>query len=177
MLSHSLSTDHHVLDHCISKINVIEFQKRSKPHSDILFHLEDSDKTKTASYIDLIDSAEIPDSLLFPDLRQIVPSCTMHGPCGDTFNIIDAVCMKDGICTKDIPKVCFAYHFQQKVLAHIESLLQSSSNTLVHHRLPVVDQNAVPSDGPPLDPWLHVAMQATLTQGQHALREAIVDAH
>ena len=96
--------NHHVLGHCVSCINVIEFQKRGKPHAHILIHLEDGDKFKNSSDIDSIVSAEIPDPLLFPELHAIVTQCMMHGPCGHAFGIQDGVCMKDGECTKDFPK-------------------------------------------------------------------------
>ena len=94
----------HVLGRCISKINVIELQKRGKPHSHILIHLDDADKIRCAADIDSIVSAEIPDPNLFPELYQVVSSCMMHGPCGGTFNITEGVCMRDGECTKAFPK-------------------------------------------------------------------------
>ena len=97
-------TERHVLGRCISKINVIEFRKRGKPHSHILIHLDDTDKIRTAADIDSIVSAEIPDPNLFPELHQVVSSCMMHGPCDDTFNITESVCMKYGECTKAFPK-------------------------------------------------------------------------
>ena len=97
-------TESHVLGRCISKINVIEFQKRGKPHCYILIHLDDADKIRCAADIDSIVSAEIPDPNLFPELYQVVSSCMMHGPCGGTFNITDGVCMRDGECTKAFPK-------------------------------------------------------------------------
>ena len=103
-------TNRHVLGHCISKINVIEFQKRGRPHSHILIRLEDSDKIMSASEIDSTVYAEIPDPLLFPDLHNIVTSCMMHGPCGDIFQIRESVCMKDGVCTKHFPKDFIAHH-------------------------------------------------------------------
>ena len=95
--------DRHVLGRCVSKIHVIEFQKRGKPHAHILIHFSDTDKIRSSADIDSIVSAEIPDPFLFPDL-QIVTQCMMHGPCGETFNIKESVCMKDEKCTKDFPK-------------------------------------------------------------------------
>ena len=96
-------TESHVLGRCISKINVIEFQKRGKPHSHILIHLDDADRIRCAADIDSIVSVEIPDPNLFPELYQVVSSCMMHGPCGGTFNITEGVCMRDGECTKAFP--------------------------------------------------------------------------
>ena len=87
-------THRHVLGRCISKINVIEFQKRGKPHSHILIHMEDSNKLRTSSDVDSLISAEIPDPLLHPRLHEIVTSRMMHGP----------ICMEDGQCTKKFPK-------------------------------------------------------------------------
>ena len=95
-------TQRHVLGRCVSKINVIEFQKRGKPHSHILLHLDDADKIRSPADIDSLVCAEIPDLNLFPDLHQIVTSCMMHGPCG----VLNpkCVCMDNGQCTKQFPK-------------------------------------------------------------------------
>ena len=91
-----------MLGRCVSKINVIEFQKRGKPHSHILIHLDDTDKLRTASDVDSLVSAELPDPNLFPDLYEVVSSCMLHGPCG----ILSPanVCMENGNCTKKFPK-------------------------------------------------------------------------
>ena len=63
---------------------------------------------------------------------------------------------------------------KQKALAHIDSVLQSSSKSLIYYRLPIVDISAIPQDDPPVDPWLHIDMEETLTQEQHDVWDAII---
>ena len=66
---------------------------------------------------------------------------------------------------------------EEKALAHIDSVLQSSSKSLIYYRLPIVHISAIPQDDPPLDPWLHIDMEETLTQEQHGVWDAIMHAH
>ena len=71
------------------------------------------------------------DSLLLPDLRQIVTSCMLHSQCGDSSNMTDAVCMKNGLCTKDFQKkVCFAYHFLRRRVPSLPDVLLSKTVNL-----------------------------------------------
>ena len=41
---------------------------------------------------------------------------------------------------------------EQKALAHIDSVLQSSSKSLIYYRLLIVDISAIPQDYRPVDP-------------------------
>ena len=86
----------------VSRIHVIEFQKRGKPHAHMLIHLHDSDKLRTPADIDSLISAEIPDPIASPQLHHIVTTFMMHGPCGVLKP--NNVCMENGICTKEFPK-------------------------------------------------------------------------
>ena len=61
---------------------------------------------------------------------------------------------------------------EQDALAHIDSVLQSTSKSLIYYRLPIVDISAIPQDDPPVDPWLHIDMEETLTQEQHDVWDA-----
>ena len=66
---------------------------------------------------------------------------------------------------------------EQKAVAHIDSVLQSTSKSLIYYRLPIVDISAIPQDDPPVDPWLHIDMEENLTQEQHDVWDAITHAH
>ena len=61
---------------------------------------------------------------------------------------------------------------EQKAVAHIDSVLQSSSKSLIYYRLPNFDISAIPQDDPPAYPWLHIDMEETLTQEQHGDQDA-----
>jgi len=61
-----------------SLIWVIEFQKRGLPHAHMLVILDHEWKLRTAEDIDGVIQAEIPED---PELREIILSHNVHGPC------------------------------------------------------------------------------------------------
>ena len=83
-------------------VSTIEFQKRGLPHSHMLFWLQKKNKCYTATDIDSIISAEIPDKLVDPKLYDIVGQFMVHGPCGISNR--KSPCMIDGKCSKFFPK-------------------------------------------------------------------------
>lgn len=86
----------------IARVHVIEFQKRGLPHAHILLILDGPSKPQTSDDVDKFVCAELPpreDELLW----DTVTSHMIHGPCGA--EMPNAPCMKDGVCTKDYPKV------------------------------------------------------------------------
>jgi hypothetical protein len=85
----------------VSKIHVIEFQKRGLPHAHILLILKQQHKLTDPSKIDDVICSEIP-SQNFPKMRELVLKHMIHGPCGDLFP--DAPCMINGKCSKRFPK-------------------------------------------------------------------------
>jgi hypothetical protein len=74
-----------VLGNVITKICVIEFQKKGLPHAHILFILDEASKLRTAEDYDSMVSAEIPDMIHHPEAYEMVTSCMVHGPCGLDF--------------------------------------------------------------------------------------------
>ncbi|KAG3242502.1 hypothetical protein PI124_g12647 [Phytophthora idaei] len=85
-----------------ARIYAVEFQKRGLPHTHILVILAEEDKPRTRQIIDNMMSAELPDKEKNPQLYETVTTCMIYGPCGAAYP--NAVCMKDGKCTKSFPK-------------------------------------------------------------------------
>jgi hypothetical protein len=73
------------LGNVIAKIWVIEFQKKGLPHAHILLILDEVSKLRTAKDYDSMVSAEILDSICYPQAYETVTSCMVHGPCGPNF--------------------------------------------------------------------------------------------
>jgi PIF1-like helicase/Helitron helicase-like domain at N-terminus/Helicase len=91
-----------LLGKTLAHVYVIEFQKRGLPHAHMLIILCDEDKPRTPDDYDKFVSAEIPDKIRCPTLNATVTTCMIHGPCGAANP--NAVCMKDGVCSKGFPK-------------------------------------------------------------------------
>ncbi|KAM5549294.1 hypothetical protein ABKV19_000622 [Rosa sericea] len=83
-------------------VHTIEFQKRGLPHAHMLFWLKKDYKCYTATDIDSIISAELPNKNINPKLFEIVSQFMIHGPCGHINP--KSPCMKDGKCSKFFPK-------------------------------------------------------------------------
>ena len=92
----------HVLGKPLAHVYTIEFQKRGLPHAHILVIVCQSDKPREPSDYDKVVCAEIPDTIHNPRLHNIVKRCMIHSPCGSIRR--NAPCMRDGKCTKKIPK-------------------------------------------------------------------------
>ena len=93
---------HGVLGKCVTKISVIECQKRGLPHCHLLIHLANKDKLHTTSDIDSLLCAELPEPVTQPLLYETVKSTMMHGPCGNINP--DCPCMINLKCSKHFPK-------------------------------------------------------------------------
>ncbi|KAF7813324.1 uncharacterized protein G2W53_034300 [Senna tora] len=87
---------------CRAVIYTIEFQKRGLPHAHILLWLASEDKFSTATQIDSVIFAEIPNQHAHPELHEAVKSFMLHGPCGASR--LTSPCMQNGKCTKHFPK-------------------------------------------------------------------------
>ncbi|XP_065643085.1 uncharacterized protein LOC136074674 [Hydra vulgaris] len=85
---------------------VIKFQKRDLPHVHILLHFANDDMLETAHDINNLISAEIPDTIVNPQLYEIIKTCMIHGPCG-LLNP-NFPCMINGVCNKKYPKEFYA---------------------------------------------------------------------
>ncbi|KAG3057540.1 hypothetical protein PI125_g25377 [Phytophthora idaei] len=94
--------DEGVLGRVHARIYVVEFQKRGLPHAHILVILAEADKPRTRQIIDKMVSAELPDKEKNSQLCETATTCVIHGPRGAAYP--NAVCMKDGKCTKGFPK-------------------------------------------------------------------------
>ncbi|KAJ4772848.1 hypothetical protein LUZ62_057105 [Rhynchospora pubera] len=83
-------------------IYTIEFQKRGLPHVHIVLWLIDRTTLSTASGIDSVISAELPDPSIDPEAYTAVSRFMMHGPCGAARP--GSPCMDNGKCKKYFPK-------------------------------------------------------------------------
>ena len=81
----------------VSKLQVIEFQKRGLPHAHVLIKLAGADDIVTVDQVDQLISAEIPDPNTHPLLYETVSNTMLHGPCNER-------CIVDGECSKHFPK-------------------------------------------------------------------------
>jgi len=96
-------TERQVLGVVVAKVHVIEFQKHGLPHCHLLIHLRYEDKLWHRNDIDKLILAEIPDPISQPDLYAIVKTCMIHGSYGHLRSV--SVCMDNGECTKNYPKI------------------------------------------------------------------------
>ncbi|CAN1725751.1 ATP-dependent DNA helicase pif1 [Linum perenne] len=78
------------------------FQKRGLPHVHMLIFLAEEDKLNSASDIDSVIQAEIPDRYSDPKCYEAVIKFMIHGPCG-SLNPTSS-CTVEGKCTKHFPK-------------------------------------------------------------------------
>ncbi|CAN1165972.1 hypothetical protein LINPERHAP2_LOCUS26469 [Linum perenne] len=83
-------------------VEVVEFQKRGLPHVHMLIFLAEEDKLNSASNIDSVIQAEIPDRYSDPKCYEAVTKFMIHGPCG-SLNPTSS-CTVEGKCTKHFPK-------------------------------------------------------------------------
>jgi hypothetical protein len=81
---------------------VVEFQKRGLPHTHTLIWLKGDTQQPSASFIDSLISAEIPDPMVDPLGYALVDEFMVHGPCGE--HNVRCPCMKNGSCSKWFPK-------------------------------------------------------------------------
>ena len=63
-------------------VYTVEYQKRGLPHAHILLFIHNNDKHPTATEIDKIISAKIPDLNKEPLAYDAVKQYMVHGPCG-----------------------------------------------------------------------------------------------
>ncbi|XP_026377927.1 uncharacterized protein LOC113272282 [Papaver somniferum] len=80
----------------------VEFQKRSLPHAHILLWFKPEDKPRSATHIDSIISAEIPNPNENKDAFDALCQYMLHGSCGHAKP--DSTCMRGKKCTKKFPK-------------------------------------------------------------------------
>ncbi|XP_031395056.1 uncharacterized protein LOC116206350 [Punica granatum] len=86
----------------VAVVYTIEFQKRGLPHAHRLVFLHAEDKIQTASRIDEIISAEIPNKEEDPAAYNIVEKFMVHGPCGILNR--NSPCMVKDYCANHFPK-------------------------------------------------------------------------
>ena len=96
--------EQHVLGVAEGYAWTIEFQKRGLPHAHLLLIMRSADKPRTATDIDRVVCAELPDKEN-PDqleLYETVTGSLVHGPCGQ-FGAQKPCCNEHGICSKGFP--------------------------------------------------------------------------
>lgn len=80
----------------------VEFQKRGLPHIHCIVWRAAADAEFSATAVDSLICAEIPDVFSDPLGYALVDEFMIHGPCGDKNK--SCVCMKNGHCSKHFPK-------------------------------------------------------------------------
>ncbi|CAN6897420.1 unnamed protein product [Brassica oleracea] len=103
-------------------VYTIEFQKQGLPHAHILLWLEGDFRTPTASDIDRIISAELPDKEKDPEAYALVEQHMMHDPCGKDRKT--SPCMEE----EDVL-------MHQRRLLRFPALLQLTPSELQHYTL------------------------------------------
>ncbi|CAN6931205.1 unnamed protein product [Brassica oleracea] len=81
---------------------IAEFQKRGLPHAHMLLWLENAPKIPSASDINAIISAELPNKTDDPVWFALVERHMMHGPCGK--DRPSSPCMSNQVCSKKYPR-------------------------------------------------------------------------
>jgi hypothetical protein len=90
----------HILGRTITRIYVIEFQKRGLPHAHILIFFAEDCKPQTVKDVDRMINVEFLNLETNRLAHEMVARCMMHGPCGAAFP--NVTCMEDGKCKKQI---------------------------------------------------------------------------
>uniref|UniRef100_A0A0D3EDL6 ATP-dependent DNA helicase n=2 Tax=Brassica oleracea var. oleracea TaxID=109376 RepID=A0A0D3EDL6_BRAOL len=129
-------------------VYTIEFQKRGLPHAHILLWLDGDFRNPTASDIDKIISAELPDKEKDPEAYGLVEQHMMHGPCGED--------RKASPCMEDDPEKMqqrrllrfpdlqlSPNELQQYTLIEIECLLQNFEKSLTEFTVMPLPNKAV----------------------------------
>lgn len=80
----------------------IEFQKRGLPHCHTLLWVKPTTKILSTEDDDEYISAELPNEAIDPDGYKVVSEMMIHGPCGLPNS--NAICMRNGSCSKNFPK-------------------------------------------------------------------------
>jgi hypothetical protein len=75
----------HILGRTITRIYVIEFQKRGLPHAHILIFFAKDFKPHTVEDVNRMISAELPNLETNKLAHETIARCMMHGPCGAAF--------------------------------------------------------------------------------------------
>ncbi|CAH1422521.1 unnamed protein product [Lactuca virosa] len=88
----------HIIGVVGSYVYVIEFQKRGLPHAHFLLIMTPGHKMNNPDDYDKLVCAEIPDPIRFPEMRDLVKSHMMHGPCGSL--------REKSPCMQGVPKIC-----------------------------------------------------------------------
>jgi hypothetical protein len=88
----------HILGHMITRIYVIEFQKRGLPHAHIVIFFVEDYKPHTVKDVGCMISVELSSLETNRLTHKMVTRCMMHGPCGVAFP--NAPCMEEGKCKK-----------------------------------------------------------------------------
>ena len=86
----------------VAHVKVVEFQKRELPHCHALLILGDQWIPRIRDHVNRVCSAEIPDSVEKPELREAVKKFMVHRNCG--VHNPRAPCMRKGECSKKFPK-------------------------------------------------------------------------
>lgn len=102
-LKHDLYKNIYIFGCVVTRVYIIEFQKRGLPHAHLLLILNSTHKISSVNQVDRIVSREIPCKNISPYLHTIIVKHNMHGPC-ENLNPKNVSMLTNNCCKNKYPK-------------------------------------------------------------------------